>query len=85
MTVAKGLGGGLPIGACVASPAHADVLQPGDHGSTFAGGPVIGGGRQRGARRGGTTTTFLAAVRAQGRAARAGLARRSASTCAAAA
>jgi acetylornithine/N-succinyldiaminopimelate aminotransferase len=41
MTVAKGLGGGMPIGACVTDPAHADVLQPGDHGSTFAGGPVI--------------------------------------------
>jgi acetylornithine/N-succinyldiaminopimelate aminotransferase len=40
MTVAKGLGGGLPIGACVTSPKYADVLQPGDHGSTFAGGPV---------------------------------------------
>jgi acetylornithine/N-succinyldiaminopimelate aminotransferase len=41
MTVAKGLGGGMPIGACIADPAHASVLQPGDHGSTFAGGPVI--------------------------------------------
>ena len=41
MTVAKGLGGGLPIGACVAAPEHADVLGPGDHGSTFAGGPVV--------------------------------------------
>jgi acetylornithine/N-succinyldiaminopimelate aminotransferase len=41
MTVAKGLGGGLPVGACVSSPATADVLAPGDHGSTFAGGPVI--------------------------------------------
>jgi acetylornithine/N-succinyldiaminopimelate aminotransferase len=41
MTVAKGLGGGLPIGACVTSPELADVLQPGDHGSTFAGGPVV--------------------------------------------
>jgi acetylornithine/succinyldiaminopimelate/putrescine aminotransferase len=40
MTLAKGLGGGLPIGACVTSPEYADVLQPGDHGSTFAGGPV---------------------------------------------
>lgn len=40
ITVAKGLGGGLPIGACVTSPAFADVLQAGDHGSTFAGGPV---------------------------------------------
>ena len=41
MTVAKGLGGGLPIGACVTSPEYADVLQTGDHGSTFAGGPVV--------------------------------------------
>src|SRR3954453_6067145 len=41
MTVAKGLGGGLPIGACLTDAAHADVLQPGDHGSTFAGGPVV--------------------------------------------
>ncbi|HEY2601798.1 MAG TPA: acetylornithine transaminase [Thermoleophilaceae bacterium] len=40
MTLAKGLGGGLPIGACVTSPEYADALQPGDHGSTFAGGPV---------------------------------------------
>jgi acetylornithine/N-succinyldiaminopimelate aminotransferase len=41
MTVAKGLGGGLPVGACVTNPAAAEVLGPGDHGSTFAGGPVI--------------------------------------------
>ena len=41
MTVAKGLGGGLPIGACIAAPGCADVLEAGDHGSTFAGGPVI--------------------------------------------
>jgi predicted acetylornithine/succinylornithine family transaminase len=44
MTVAKGLGGGLPIGACIADPEYSDVLQPGDHGSTFAGGPVIAAG-----------------------------------------
>ena len=44
MTVAKGLGGGLPIGACVTAPAYADTLKPGDHGSTFAGGPVIAAG-----------------------------------------
>ena len=31
MTTAKGLGGGFPIGACIASPEHADVLRPGDH------------------------------------------------------
>jgi acetylornithine/N-succinyldiaminopimelate aminotransferase len=41
MTVAKGLGGGLPVGACVSSPETASVLETGDHGSTFAGGPVI--------------------------------------------
>jgi predicted acetylornithine/succinylornithine family transaminase len=41
MTVAKGLGGGLPIGACVTTPECADVLQLGDHGSTFAGGPLV--------------------------------------------
>jgi len=40
MTLAKPLGAGLPIGALVTSPELADVLQPGDHGSTFAGGPV---------------------------------------------
>src|SRR3954463_9690544 len=41
MTVAKGLGGALPIGACITSPRFGDTLAPGDHGSTFAGGPVI--------------------------------------------
>jgi predicted acetylornithine/succinylornithine family transaminase len=40
MTLAKGLGGGLPIGALVMGPRLADVFAPGDHGSTFAGGPV---------------------------------------------
>jgi predicted acetylornithine/succinylornithine family transaminase len=41
MTVAKGLAGGLPIGACVAAPEQAGLFQPGDHGSTFAGGPLV--------------------------------------------
>ncbi|HEV3229074.1 MAG TPA: acetylornithine/succinylornithine family transaminase [Solirubrobacteraceae bacterium] len=41
ITVAKALGGGLPIGALVTGPRLADVLEPGDHGSTFAGGPVV--------------------------------------------
>jgi acetylornithine/N-succinyldiaminopimelate aminotransferase len=40
MTSAKALGGGLPIGACITAPVAADVLAPGDHGSTFAGAPV---------------------------------------------
>jgi acetylornithine/N-succinyldiaminopimelate aminotransferase len=40
MTLAKGLGGGLPIGALVIGPRLEGVFAPGDHGSTFAGGPV---------------------------------------------
>jgi predicted acetylornithine/succinylornithine family transaminase len=40
-TSAKALGGGLPIGALITGPRLADVLQPGDHGSTFAAGPVV--------------------------------------------
>jgi predicted acetylornithine/succinylornithine family transaminase len=41
MTSAKALGGGLPIGALICGPRYADVFEPGDHGSTFAGGPVV--------------------------------------------
>jgi predicted acetylornithine/succinylornithine family transaminase len=41
MTAAKGLAGGLPVGACVTAPGCSDVLGPGEHGSTFAGGPVV--------------------------------------------
>jgi acetylornithine/N-succinyldiaminopimelate aminotransferase len=40
LTTAKALGGGLPIGALVTGERLADVFEPGDHGSTFAGGPV---------------------------------------------
>jgi acetylornithine/N-succinyldiaminopimelate aminotransferase len=40
MTLAKGLGGGLPIGAMVAFGDAADLLQPGQHGSTFGGNPL---------------------------------------------
>jgi predicted acetylornithine/succinylornithine family transaminase len=40
MTVAKALGGGLPIGAVLTNERFADGFEPGDHGSTFAGGPV---------------------------------------------
>ncbi len=40
LCLAKGLGGGLPIGACLAQPHVADAFAPGDHGSTFGGGPV---------------------------------------------
>ena len=41
MTLAKPLGGGLPIGALLLTQAVADPAQPGDHGSTFAANPVI--------------------------------------------
>jgi predicted acetylornithine/succinylornithine family transaminase len=44
ITLAKALGGGLPIGALVTGERLADVLAPGDHASTFAGGPVIAAG-----------------------------------------
>ena len=37
MSLAKGLGGGIPVGACVAKQEIADVFRPGDHGSTFGG------------------------------------------------
>ena len=40
LTSAKALGGGLPVGACVIAEGLGDVLEPGDHGSTFAGGAV---------------------------------------------
>jgi acetylornithine aminotransferase len=40
VTLAKGLGGGLPIGACLAFGPAATLLQPGQHGSTFGGNPV---------------------------------------------
>lgn len=40
VTVAKGLGGGLPVGACLAVGEAGDALQKGDHGSTFGGNPV---------------------------------------------
>ena len=42
VTVAKGLAGGFPIGACLATGAAADLLQPGNHGTTFGGNPVAG-------------------------------------------
>ncbi|MBT2367537.1 acetylornithine transaminase [Streptomyces sp. ISL-10] len=40
VTLAKGLGGGLPIGATVVFGAAADLLKPGQHGTTFGGNPV---------------------------------------------
>ena len=40
VSLAKGLGNGFPIGACLAGGAAASVLQPGTHGSTFGGNPL---------------------------------------------
>jgi acetylornithine aminotransferase len=40
VTLAKGLAGGIPIGACVAVGEHGHLLQPGNHGTTFGGNPV---------------------------------------------
>ena len=41
VTSAKGLGGGLPIGAVLCNEKLSEVFQPGDHGSTFGGNPVV--------------------------------------------
>ncbi len=41
LTTAKGLGNGLPIGACMARGPAANVLQPGNHGSTYGGNPLV--------------------------------------------
>ena len=40
ITLAKGLGGGLPLGACIGVGAAADLMKPGHHGTTFGGNPV---------------------------------------------
>jgi len=41
MTLAKGLGNGVPIGACLAHDKAAQVFKPGSHGSTFSGNPLV--------------------------------------------
>ena len=41
MALAKGLGSGVPIGACLAAGAAVDVFKPGNHGTTFGGGPLV--------------------------------------------
>ncbi len=65
MTAAKGLGGGLPIGACITGPAYNELLQPGDHGSTFGGGPVVAAAANA-VLSVVEQPSFLAAVRAKG-------------------
>src|SRR6185312_3612251 len=41
MPLAKGLGSGVPVGACLAKGAAARVFKPGNHGTTFGGGPLV--------------------------------------------
>jgi acetylornithine/N-succinyldiaminopimelate aminotransferase len=41
VSAAKGLGGGLPVGACLVNQKCENVFAPGDHGSTFGGNPVV--------------------------------------------
>ena len=41
MTLAKGLASGVPVGACLAKGAAAKVFKPGNHGTTFGGGPLV--------------------------------------------
>jgi acetylornithine aminotransferase len=41
MSLAKGLGSGVPVGACLARGAAAKVFKPGNHGTTFGGGPLV--------------------------------------------
>ena len=70
-STAKGLGGGLPLGACLMGEKCADVLQPGNHGSTFGGNPVCCAGALTVLER--LDEPFLAAVRAKGERIRAAL------------
>ena len=73
ITSAKALGGGLPIGALITGERLGDVLRPGDHGSTFAGGPLVGSAA-RVALEICSDPSLLASVRALGERLRAALA-----------
>ena len=64
VTTAKGLGGGLPIGACLFGEQTADVLGKGDHGSTFGGNPVAAAGALSVVKR--LNDDFLAEVKKKG-------------------
>ena len=64
VTSAKGLGGGLPIGAVLFGARTADVLTPGTHGSTFGGNPVVTAGALNIVKR--LTPEFLAEVSRKG-------------------
>ncbi len=64
VSTAKGLGGGLPIGACLMNEKTMDVLVPGDHGSTYGGNPVCCAGAVSVLER--LDDAFLAEVEAKG-------------------
>ncbi len=64
VSTAKGLGGGLPLGACLLGEKVQDVFHPGDHGSTFGGNPVCCAGALSVLER--LDDAFLAEVRAKG-------------------
>ena len=71
MTTAKGLGGGLPIGACLIGEKAQDTLTPGSHGSTFGGNPIACAGAISIAER--IDEALLAGVRERSRRIREGL------------
>jgi len=64
VSTAKGLGGGLPLGACLLGEKVQDVFHPGDHGSTFGGNPVCCAGALSVLKR--LDDSFLAEVAAKG-------------------
>ena len=72
VSTANGLGGGLPLGACLLGEKVQDVFRPGDHGSTFGGNPVCCAGALSVLER--LDDAFLAEVRAKGERIRAALA-----------
>ena len=65
ITTAKGLGGGLPIGACLVAERLRDILKPGQQGSTFGGNPVVCAGAREVVRRV-SQPEFLQQVREKG-------------------
>ena len=71
VSTAKGLGGGLPLGACLLGDKVQDVFHPGDHGSTFGGNPVCCAGALSVLGR--LDEAFLASVREKGEYIRAAL------------
>ncbi len=73
MTLAKGLGGGVPIGAMLARETVARVFTPGSHASTFGGNPLVCAAALSVTKR--MTAPFLLRVQKQGEALRAGLLR----------